>query len=316
MTLQTIFEQNRERLLSAVSGADTDSAIRTLNAELDRILYTFNDREENPRVREAAGSMIQVAKAACSLADSAGEAKIYGRTEYSKAAPAKGRLPKRSLILLILGLIGAAVTVAGIQLLATSAAAGSADWQSAGLPPRWLLAAVPLLTAAALFLAGILLRRKKEAPKETLHAETKLDPSRVYTRLLSVILVMDKQLEEVRNTVRLEEAERRKEQISTMDPAELELLSQLLEEAYGRRGGDGQAEEEISQIRYYLHRKNIDVVDWSPEAAGHSGAERGEADGYSGWFDMIPAFSGGTLRPALAAEGKLLKKGMASAGRG
>ena len=39
----------------------------------------------------------------------------------------------------------AAVTVIGVQLLATSAAAGSADWESAGLPPRSLLLLIPLL---------------------------------------------------------------------------------------------------------------------------------------------------------------------------
>ena len=38
MTLQTIFEENRERLLSALSGADSVSAVRLLDAELDRLL--------------------------------------------------------------------------------------------------------------------------------------------------------------------------------------------------------------------------------------------------------------------------------------
>ena len=299
MTLQTIFEQNRERLTSAVSGGDTATAIRLLNAELDRILYTFNDQEENARVREAAGSMIQVAKAACSLADTAGEPKIYGRTEYGTAAQANRKASKWGLLLLILGLIGAAVTVVGALGLASSAAS------SAGLPPRWLLAALPLLTVVLFFLAGMALRRGKAGPKETLYAETKLDADLVYHRLLSVILVMDKRLEEVRSSVRLEEKERQKEQASSVDPAELELLSCLLEDAYGRKGEDGQAEEEISQIRFYLHRKNIDVVDWAPDA-----------DSPGGWFDMMPAFSGGTIRPALAANGVLLKKGVASAGRG
>ena len=305
MTLQSIFEQSRERLTSAVSGTDTVSAIRILTAELDRILYTFNDQEENDRVREAAGSMIQVAKAACTLVDSSGEATVYGRTEYGKAAPVKGKLPKPALLLLILGLIAAAVTLVGIQLLAGAAAAGSADWQSAGLPPRWVLAGVPLLAMAALFFAGLLFRRRKAGGKETLYAETKLDADKVCSRLLSMILVMDKCLEDIRNAARQEEKNRLKEQAAAMDPAELELLSRLLEDAYARKGTDEQAEEEIAQIRFYLHRKSVDVVDWT-----------GDKPGQSGWFDMMPAFSGGTLRPALIADGVLLKKGLASAGRG
>ncbi len=301
MTLQTIFEQNREHLLSAVRDADAGSAVRALNAELDRILYTFNDQEENARVREAAGSMMQTAKAACTLVDSAGETKIYGRKEYGRDAPVKGKLSRLCLVLLIIGLIGAVITVAGVQLLASSAAAGSADWQSAGLPPRYILALIPLLTFAAFFLAGMSLRRGKGTPKEALHAETKLDADLVYSHLLSVILVMDKCLEDVRSSARQAERDRLREQASAMDPAELELLSQLLEDAYGRRGEDEQADEEISRIRFYLHRKNIDVVDWTGEG---------------GWFDMMPAFQSGTIRPALAADGKLLRKGMASAGRG
>ena len=154
----------------------------------------------------------------------------------------------------------------------------------------------------------------KKTSKETLHAETKMDTSKIYNHLLSVILVIDKCLEDVRDSVRLEEKERRKDQGSVIDPAELELLSRLLEDAYGRRDRDEQAEEEIAQIRFYLHKKNIDVVDWS------AGLVRPDADGKtstsSGWFDMIPAYAGGTIRPAITADGKLLKKGLASAGKG
>ncbi|MBR3554381.1 MAG: hypothetical protein IKN89_00585 [Oscillospiraceae bacterium] len=316
MTLQAIFEQNRERLMSALSGAEPAAAVRVLHAELDRVLYTFNDQEESAPVREAAGSMMQAAKAACVLVDCAGETKIYGRTEYGQSAPDGRKVSKWGLLLLVLGLLGAAVTVAGGQLLASSAAAAAADWQSAGLPPRWLLAGVPLLSAAALFFAGILLRGRKADSKEMLHAETKLDASLVYHRLLSVILIMDKELEEVRSSARQEEKARLREQVSALDAAELELLSRLLEDAYGRRGEDGQAEEEISQIRFYLHKKNVDVVDWTADTAAQSGTEGGAAVVSGAWFDMIPAFSGGTIRPALAADGKLLKKGMASAGRG
>ena len=307
MTLQTLLEQEKERLISALSGADPVSAVRSMNAALDRILYAFNDGEENPRVREAADGMLQAAKAACSLADCAGETTIYGRTEYGKTAPGKRKLSKGGLLLLVLGLIGAASTVLGAQFLASSAA---------GLPPRWVLAGVPLLTAAVLFFAGMLLRRGKETSKETLHAETKIDASLAYNRLLSVILVIDKRLEEVRSAARQEEKARLREQASALDGAELELLSRLLEDAYGRRGEDELAEEEISQIRFYLHQKNVEVVDWTDDAVQQSGTEGGAAVINSSWFDMIPAYSGGTIRPALVADGKLLKKGMASAGRG
>ncbi len=307
MTLQTILEEDREQLMASLSGADAPGAVRALNGELDRMLYTFNDREESARVREAASDLLRTAKASCSLMDSAGETKIYGRTEYGAAPPEKGKLPRGGLLLLLLGVIGAAATVVGALMLASGAQ---------GAPPRWLLAGVPLLSFAACLLAGRFLRRGKERAKETLHAETKTDPSLVYTHLLSVILVIDQCLEEVRNEDRREEKERAEAGIAALDGGELELLSQLLEDAYGRRGQDELAAEEISQIGFYLHRKGVDVVDWTGEDAvsGPGGAAAAAVN--SAWFDMMPAYEGGTLRPALVADGKLLKKGMASAGRG
>ncbi|MBO6054324.1 MAG: hypothetical protein J6P31_02265 [Oscillospiraceae bacterium] len=302
MTLQAILESNRDHLLSALSDVDATSAARVLTGELDRILYTFVDQEERSGVREAAGSMIQTAKAAVSLVDSAGETKIFGRIEYGKAAPEKKKPSLPGLVLLIAGLVCAVVTIIGVQLLATSAAAGSADWESAGLPPRSVLLLIPLLGAAALFFSGMLLRRKAAGSRESLHTETKVDPVKVYNHLLSMILVMDKCLEDTRVSDAQAEKTRSREAASAMDPAELDLLAQLLEDAYGRRGSDEQADEEISQIRFYLHRKHIDVVDYAGDAAT------------SGWFDLMPAFQSGTIRPALAADGKLLRKGMASAG--
>ncbi|MBO7667247.1 MAG: hypothetical protein J6T26_02170, partial [Firmicutes bacterium] len=77
---------------------------------------------------------------------------------------------------------------------------------------------------------------------------------------------------------------------------------------------DGQADEEISQIRFYLHKKNIDFVDWAADTVKQSANKEDGTAGKSGWFDMMPAFRSGTIRPALSYDGKLLKKGLASAG--
>ena len=40
-----------------------------------------------------------------------------------------------------------------------------------------------------------------------------------------------------------------------------------------------------------------------------------ELNARRGWFDMIPAYAAGTIRPALTADGRLLRKGLASAGQ-
>ena len=63
----------------------------------------------------------------------------------------------------------------------------------------------------------------------------------------------------------------------------------------------------IAGNRYYLHCKHVEVTD-------HDAASSGDAGGTENWFDLIPAYETGTLRPALVSEGKLLKKGLASLG--
>ncbi|MBR6451940.1 MAG: hypothetical protein IKS87_04485, partial [Lachnospiraceae bacterium] len=61
---------------------------------------------------------------------------------------------------------------------------------------------------------------------------------------------------------------------------------------------NGEVEEQIAQIGFYLHKKGIDVVDWTADAAG-PGESGGGTAVQSAWFDMMPAYSGGTIRPAL-----------------
>ena len=76
-------------------------------------------------------------------------------------------------------------------------------------------------------------------------------------------------------------------------------LSMLLVIAACGGEKDGEAQEMIADIRFFLHNGGVEAVD----------LEKGR----EGWFEFLPASGGGTLRPALAAEGKLLKKGLASA---
>ena len=51
-----------------------------------------------------------------------------------------------------------------------------------------------------------------------------------------------------------------------------------------------------------LNKQQIEAVDYSAETAQ--------------FFDMMPSQRAGTIRPALVADGKLLRKGMASTGSG
>ena len=81
-----------------------------------------------------------------------------------------------------------------------------------------------------------------------------------------------------------------------LETEEQSMLSRLLELLYGRKE-DPQAAEMIGEIRYYLHRKRIEAVDYTPE--------------HGNWFDVMPSSARETLRPALVQEGVLLAKGLA-----
>ena len=77
----------------------------------------------------------------------------------------------------------------------------------------------------------------------------------------------------------------------------MELFAGLLESLYAQ---DGAAAREMSEsIRFFLHGEKVDVVDF----------EKGREN----WFEFLPAQRTGTIRPALVADGRLIKKGMASA---
>jgi hypothetical protein len=120
-------------------------------------------------------------------------------------------------------------------------------------------------------------------------------------------MVIDRNLELALDS---EKYDRRKELAAAagargLTPEEIELFSGLLEIA------DADSPQMAADIRYYLHKKEIDVLPWSAQ--------------YSAWFEMLPSLPGAsfadkgrsgeesvvTIRPALAQDGKLLKKGTA-----
>ena len=318
MTLQSIFEQDRERLLQSMSGAPASEIIRIATQELDRVLYVYNQQTDDVTVLEAANAMIQTAKAAAGLIDTAGEARIYGRTDYpGGTTKVKNKLPVFFWLILAAGLLCAAGSVWLILRIRDVIPSLIPAGQAQGLPAwAWYLI-LPGAAMILLFLAGMSVRLRSRS--EQLHAELTTDPQKVYNRLLSMILVMDRSLEDIASASGLKEKERIREETAAMDPAETELLASLLEDAYSRRDTDEQAAEAISQIKYYLHGRHIDVIDWKIPETGKdrkkNDTDQAAEPDRRGWFDMLPAYGAGTIRPALASDGKLLKKGLASEGR-
>ncbi|MBQ6126339.1 MAG: hypothetical protein IJI77_04900, partial [Erysipelotrichaceae bacterium] len=75
------------------------------------------------------------------------------------------------------------------------------------------------------------------------------------------------------------------------------LLSDRLESAYGE-GNSEYAKQIVSEVKFYLRRKNIDVVDYDGDNRA--------------FFDLMPSEVSGTIRPALVIAGSVLRKCLAA----
>ena len=123
-----------------------------------------------------------------------------------------------------------------------------------------------------------------------------VDPEKIFRTLRTTCLVIDQELKEYsagKGTETVEESTK-----EAPGERELSLYAGLLEALYS--GDRDYAFDKLGELRGFLRTRNIDVEDYAP--------------GREAWFDMMPSKEAGTLRPALVSEGRLLRKGMASAG--
>ena len=324
MTMQTVLEDDKERLLSRISDTDRNGVIRELQSELDRVLMTFNEEESSEIIRETVNAMMQTARSAVNLIDIEGTARIFGQTQYrtgekestfttvskkknhTRGHPA-GKPSLRFWILLIMSILCMIWTV-----YSAAPILGTTDGKS-----FLHILAGAILTAGTAFAAGESIKSPGVFSAEKLFAEASVDPEKAYRALLSVILTMDQVVDSIRAS---EELKKRsaltgdQEHGVPADPAELELMAQLLEDAYSRKQEEEQAEELCMHLKYYLHQKEIDVVDYEKLQANPGTSKDRETLLHEAWFDLIPAYAPGTIRPALVRNGILLKKGLASNG--
>ena len=293
LKLQDILESDKEMILENIAADPSPAAVvNVLDRELDRMLYRYAEGCPDENVVSAAGNMIKSIKNSLPFMEAVDDVKewtLAGDAEENK------RKPKLAgIILTILGLAAAAASFF-LQLSRTSESASVSI----------LNTALPLAAGAVLiFLGGLfILKPRKQAKNkpEDRKLEFRVTPEKTYRVLIGIMLAADKSLEDMKETARLE-----KEKALTasggsdLNPEEAELFSSLLESLYTRKNTENSAEtdEMISGIRYYLYGKNVEIVNYSREQAGS--------------FELLPGKKTGTLRPALLANGRLLKKGLAS----
>ena len=291
MKLVELLEKDKENLLTELAAAkEPDRAIRVLENELDKILMTYNEQCDSERERDAAAYMMQAVRLSLPLIDSVGETKIWETGDVVEAH--KTRMWPLVIILLVV-----AVVLCGVGLLPMVLDLGGIDKVD-----YVKLAPMELGGLAAAMVAGLLARRPR--PKKTKtgqRVETHVDPNKICISFRNALLAVDQNLEEIQSMQRWEKREEAgKIDGHEVSASELDIFSDLLAASYSK--DPEYALEKIDDIKYYLHKQQIEAVDYSAETAQ--------------FFDMMPSQRAGTIRPALVADGKLLRKGMASAGSG
>lgn len=291
-SLVALLDEDREMVLANIArDRALPAAQAALEKEIDRVMYRYVEVCGDALLRDSAQYILQAMKNTLPVMDTVGEAKTW-KQQY--VAPGKEGLKLGGLAMAAL-LGGAALVLASVTgVLIAGRMAGALTFLKALLPAA--------LGCGALFFAGVRAarpgkRRGAEDDEAAMRTEFLADGERAWHRLRGAMLLADGQLERIR----AEEASRNSQAQAdapegALPPAALELFSELLESAYaaGKDSGGEQAEA----IRFYLHKSQIDVVDY--------------AAGREAWFEFLPAGGTGTIRPAMVSGGRLLKKGLAS----
>lgn len=285
--LLELYEADRETVTENLSHARSpEIAVTTMQKALDRVLYRYTELCRDRAARAQAQCVLQSIKNSLPLLLAVNDSRRWERTD--------GRADKHSLPLagIVLAAVGFVLLLVGILI---------ADYSGDHtLAASTLL--LPLLGIVCLLLGGVMIVKKPHLPSaqnSEWRVEYLIEPAAVYQTVRGALLAADKSLEDMFAQAEAERECGAERGSSPLSPDETELFVSLLESVYVRRGmADNDAEELLSNIRYYLHRRGITLEDYTKE--------------HEAWFELLPARKAGTMRPAMIAGGKLIKKGLAS----
>ena len=291
LSLAALLDEDREMVLANLAGdATLPAAQQTLEKAVDRVMYRYVEQCGDEALRDSAQHILQAVKNTLPMMDTVGEARAW-KKQADGTRPGELHFGVMTLVLMI----------GGFALIVASVVASLIGGRFSG-PLAFVEALLPaLLGCAAVFWGGVQSARppkkKGEDRPEDVRTEFLVDGEKAWHCLRGAMIQVDGQLDRIREESALaRQREAMDAPTGKLPAAELELFGELLESAYA--AGDEPAREAASAIRFYLHNARIDVVDCEP--------------GRESWFEFLPAAKPGTIRPALASGGKLLKKGLAS----
>ena len=291
LSLVALLDEDKEMVMANLARDPSLAAAQTtMEKAVDRLMYRYTEACDDAAVRDSAQHILQAVRNTLPMMDTVGEIRSWNR--QSPAAKNSLTLGPMALALLAVGLVLVIGAILGV--LIGGRLTGVLAFVEAMLPAA--------LGCGALYWAGVqsarpAARKKPQEESEEVRTEVMVDAGKAWHCLRGAVLQADGQLDGIReaNAVLKQQASRT-EAGGKQDLKALDLFAELLETAYVT--GDESARESISAIRFYLHNAGIDVVDYVP--------------GNESWFEFLPASKPGTMRPALASEGHLIKKGLAS----
>ena len=286
MSVTALLEKEKEGLLNTVRREKTPAAVRTvLEKTWDRIQLQYVEECESDGLRALAVHLVQTAKASCGLADMAGEAQIWEKTGAKKK-------PKK------ISTVGAVLCLAAILLMAAALFVLFAKDPAPLLENSALKIGGSLFAASLilLFLSGLFLRKMPPKGSGEFRAEESVDPDKCWRAMHTAALMIDRQIEDADAEAKAAKKKEMAARQEAFSKEETELFAGLLEAQYS---ADGEyALDRLGDLRYFLHNRGIDVIDLD--------------EAHRDWFEYLPGEKKATIRPAIAAGGKLLKKGLAS----
>jgi len=295
MKMTDFLEKDKENLLTAIAETGTAAkAVTVLENEVDKLLLKHNEQCETDRERESAAYMMQAVRLSLPLIDSAGKTKVWERGSDKQNGEEKGKV---NVPFILLTIASVALVAYGLVPLVVAGLINAGDQYRNQLLIRTAFVIGGMIMG---FFAGAMQRRQEKQAAKEHQVEIKVDAEKIYRHFRAAIYSVDQSLEEINAAERWS----KREQAGNIDgrkalTPEIDLFSDLMAASYSK--DPEYALEKIDDIKYYLHKQQIDVVDYSEETAQY--------------FDLMPGTQGGTIRPALVADGVLLKKGLAQTGK-
>jgi hypothetical protein len=293
MKMTDLLDKDKSNLITELSNAAIpEKAIKVLENETDKLVLRFNEQCDSERERETAAYLMQAVRLSLPLIDSTGTTKVWEHDkEPKKAKSSSDRISVPAALLMFAGIVLCLYAMFPMIIAGMEASEPATTRE---LVIRMLAVFGGL---AAGILGGLMVRRGPVRTAKEQQVEIHVDADKLYRYYRTTILSVDQSLDEVGARERWD----KREQAGNIDgrPAttpELDLFSDLLAASYS--GDPEYALEKIEAIKYYLHRQQIEVVDYSESTRQY--------------FDMMPGTKTGTIRPAMVADGNLLKKGLAS----